>query len=161
MARRALAGLALAAATTLVATAPALALEIHADDERPLRGAPVRLVVTEGVAPAAGARVEVVYRPNSSTSRREELPPADAAGTVFWTPLYAGPVALHARPAGAPQDARPAARLTVAVRFGSFPPSGLLIMAVAGFLLLGGAAFGMTMLLTSPRGVPTEEPPST
>jgi hypothetical protein len=150
-----------AALVAVAAAAPLAALEIQAADERPLKGAPVRLTVTEGTAPAAGARIEAVYRPNSSTSSTEALPAADSAGTVFWTPRAAGPVRLSAWPAGAGEGGPPAAQLTVAVRYGSFPPAGLLIMVVAGVLLLGGAAFGMIMLLRPPGQPPLEEPPST
>ncbi len=159
--RRRLAALLVAAAvlapSLVLAAEGGLALSIA--DERPLRDRPVRIELARGGAPAAGAVVRAVYRPNSSTTHTETLPPADSAGTVFWTPVDAGPVTLQAWP-GAPAG-DPAATLTVAVRFERFPPSGLLIMVVAGVLLLGGAIYAMVMLLLPNGHPPAEEPPST
>jgi len=176
--RTALAGLlpallvAAAAGAAGTAEPPAPALELAIADERPLRAEPVRITVTAGGAPAAGAVVEAIYRPNSSTTYREALPPADSSGTLFWTPRDAGPVTLEARPGGAggpptapetaPATGPPATSLVVAVRYPGFPPSGLAIMLLAGGLLFGGAVVGFVMLLSGPRAVvPTGEPPST
>ena len=140
---------------------PAAAVELSIADERPLRGEPVRLTVSAGAVPAPGALVEAIYRPNSSTTYREPLPPADSSGTVFWTPRDAGPVTLEVRLA-ADLETPPATSRTVAVRYPGFPPSGLAIMLLAGVLLLGGAALGFVMLLTGPRAkLPSDEPPST
>jgi hypothetical protein len=137
---------------------------IVADDERPLRGQVVRLTVTEDGRPAAGARVTAVYRPNSQTQHEAELAPVDSSGTVLWTPEYTGPVTLEVRPAGTPSgDGEPpaAAALTVAVRYGGLPASGLFIMVLAGVLLFGGAAWAMILLLRPPDHIPEIEPPST
>jgi hypothetical protein len=149
------------AATWAQGPAEAPAVVLSAADERPLIGETVRLTVLAGGTPLAGARVSAVYRPNSSTTSTEHLATTDAAGTVFWTPSAAGPVRLEARPPEAAEDAAPAASLAVAVRYGGFPLSGLAIMVIAGVLLLGGAAFGMTMLLRAPPAHPEREPPST
>lgn len=162
--RRAWAGSIAALLLTVLAAAPAFAeLAISADEERPLRGDTVRLTVTDDGAPAAGALVVAVYRPASNTVHREELPPVDASGTVLWTPAYTGPVSLQAWPAGSDLEAdrQPAAVLTVAVRFGSFPLAGLIIMIIAGVLLFGGAMTAFWMLLQPTGHPPTEEPPST
>ena len=142
-------------------TAPGLA--IVADDERPLRGQVVRLTVTEGGRPAAGARVSAVYRPNSETQHESELAAVDSSGTVLWTPEYTGPVTLEVRPAGTPSGPEPpaAAALTVAVRYGGLPASGLFIMILAGVLLFGGAIVSMVLLLRPPDHLPPTEPPST
>jgi hypothetical protein len=147
-------------------------MAIRADDERPLRGQAVRLTVTEDGRPAAGARVSALYRPNSHTEHRSELAAVDSSGTVLWTPEYTGPVTLEVRPAGTEADAdadadaetppvAPSATLTVAVRYGSLPPSGLFIMVLAGLLLFGGAAVSMLLLLRPPDHIPPSEPPST
>jgi len=161
---------AVAVAGTAAAAEPsAPGMELAIADDRPLRGQPVRITVTAGGAPAAGAVVEAIYRPNSSTTYREALPPADSSGTLFWSPRDAGPVTLEARPAGAveiapspPAASPPATSRTVAVRYPAFPASGLAIMLLAGALLLGGAVLGFVMLLSGSRAVvPLEEPPST
>lgn len=155
--------LALAAVSALAATPgdPGAGIELTIDDERPFRAESVRIHVSAGGAPAAGAVVEAIYRPNSSTTHREPLPPADSSGTIFWTPRDAGPVTLEARLPTA-LESPPGATLTVAVRYPGFPPSGLAIMVLAGCLLLGGASLGMYMLLTNPSGpLPGDEPPST
>lgn len=154
--------LALAAVSALAATPgdPAPGVELTIDDERPFRAESVRIHVSAGGVPAPGAVVEAIYRPNSSTTHREPLPPADSSGTIFWTPRDAGPVTLEARLPAA-LESPPATTLTVAVRYQGFPPSGLAIMVLAGCLLLGGAILGMIMLLTGPsEALPLDEPPS-
>lgn len=135
----------------------------------PLRGEPIRMAVRDGEDhPVAGAVVEVVYRPNSHTIHTATLAPTDAAGVTEWTPAYAGIVALTARagtprPGGAPGGDAGAeiATAKVAVRYGGFPPSGLLVMLVAGVLLFGGAALGFVKLLRGPQPPPSIEAPST
>lgn len=138
-------------------------VQIRISDERPLRGEPVRITVFEDGLPLAAARLVAVYRPNSSTQHREELPPVDSSGLLLWTPTDAGPVTLEVREPGTPVDADqpPVASLTIAVRFGSFPPAGLFIMVLAGILLFGGAAAAFFLLLRPPDHLPAEEPPST
>lgn len=160
VARLALAALLLAA---FAVAAPASAeVTIAADDERPLRGEVVRLRVEHDGAPAAGYRLVAQYRPNSQTGYAEELVAVDASGSVMWTPQEAGPATLEAWPPDADPDGggSPAAELTVAVRYGGFPPSGLIIMILAGLLLFGGAASAMVLLLRPDRD-PPPEPPST
>jgi hypothetical protein len=170
-------GLAAAAALALSAwpAAPAGAGEIVLPPtppyERPypLLGEPIRVAVRDaGDHPVAGAVVEVVSRPNSSTSHTAALPPTDAAGVTRWTPAYAGIVALTARAGALHSDGEPGgeagaeiATARVAVRYGGFPPSGLLVMLVAGVLLFGGAALGFVKLLGGPGPPPTTEAPST
>jgi len=163
---RGLAALLLVLAVAAAPRAAAQGMAIQADDERPLRGQAVRLTVTEDGRPAAGAEVTALYRPNSNTEHRSELAAVDSSGTVLWTPEYTGPVTLEVRPAGAepgPDGAPvpPVATLTVAVRYGSLPASGLFIMVLAGVLLFGGAAVSMLLLLRPPDHIPPSEPPST
>lgn len=111
-------------------------------------------VEREGV-PVEGMVVEALYRPNSQTSFSERLDPTDANGTTSWTPRDAGIVTLSAKDAsGADTSAH------VAVRYGTFPLPGVIVMIVAGLLLFGGASLGFVMLLREQR-VPEEEPPST
>lgn len=142
------------------AAEPAPAITLAADDERPVIGQTVELTVLAAGTPLRGARVSAVYRPNSSTTSTEHLAPTGADGTVFWTPSAAGPVNLQAWAPGAAEDAPPAVVVAVAVRYGGFPPSGLAIMLLAGALLLGGAAFGLTMLLRRPPDEDERLPPS-
>lgn len=139
--------------------APEMTIEVS--DERPIRDTSVRLTVSEGRRPAAGAQVTAVYRPNSLTSETEELTPVDSSGTLMWTPRSTGPVTLEVRPAGADDDAPAAVSHTVAVRYGGLPASGLLIMVLAGVLLFGGAAVAFYLLLKPPEHTPAAEPPST
>lgn len=140
--------------------AEAPAITLTADDERPVLGQTVRLTVLAGGTPLRAARVSAVYRPNSSTTSTEHLAPTDEAGTVFWTPSAAGPVNLQAWPPSVAEGAAPAVTVAVAVRYGGFPLSGLVIMLLAGALLLGGAAFGLTMLLSAPPDDAEPLPPS-
>jgi len=160
----------LASALTILLLAAAAAAQavpevsLATADERPLRGEVVRLAVEADGSPAAGYRVVAVYRPNSQTSHEEELVAVDASGSVLWTPLFAGPVTLAVWPPGADREASgasPVTTHTLAVRHGHFPPSGLLIMVLAGLLLFGGAAAAMVLLLQPGGGAPPVEPPST
>ena len=96
------------------------------------------------------------YRPNSETAHTADLGTTGADGTVAWTPDDAGVVLLEA----GPEDA-PLAQTRVSVRFGAFPPLGLLVMVVAALLLFGGAAMGFVWLMRGPEPLPTDEPPST
>lgn len=148
----------------LAAAAARADVTLSSDDERPLRDSVVRLHVDADGEPAPGYVVRAVYRPNSQTAHTEMLTPADATGTVLWTPQDAGPVTLTAWPPGVEpgaNGAEAAASLTVAVRFGGFPASGMVIMILAGLLLFGGAAAAFVMLLKGPSHLPAEEPPST
>jgi hypothetical protein len=140
----------------LAAAAPAAAVEIVIASDSPLRGEPVAVTVTDGGAPVAGARVEAHYRPNSQTASREELAPTGADGRTEWTPHLAGIVTLAVLD---PEGGAPPASVNTAVRMGYFPASGIAVMVIAGLLLFGGAAIGMTMLLR--EGPPAVEPPST
>lgn len=162
-ARRPLAAAALAAALAAVWFAAPVAAEvtIAAEDERPLRDEVVRLRVASDGAPAAGYRVVAVYRPNSQTGTEETLVAVDASGSVLWTPRHAGPVTLQVFPPGATAGEPPAATHTLAVRYGHFPPSGMLIMVLAGLLLFGGAGLALALLLRPDGGPPAYEPPST
>lgn len=146
-------------AAGLLAALPAAAGDIALDADYPLRGEATVVTVTgDGGAPAAGAVVEALYRPNSQTSHSETLPPTDASGQVRWVPDDAGIVTLTAHPAGAGADTPALASLNVAVRYGRFPGRGVVIMVIAGVLLFGGAAVGFWLLLAAP---PAIEPPST
>lgn len=147
------------AAGLLATAAPLAAGEIALDADYPLRGEATVVTVTgDGGAPAAGAVVEALYRPNSQTSHSETLPPADGAGQVRWVPEDAGIVTLTAHPPGAGAETPPLATVNVAVRYGGFPGRGVVIMVIAGVLLFGGAALGFWLLLSAP---PAVEPPST
>lgn len=157
-------GLPVAAALALL---PALALAggaaaraattLRLADSYPLRDHPVAVTVDHDGAPVPGAVVTVRYRPNSEIAHVEALPPTDADGRVLWTPTDAG-IATLETPAA---DGAGPATLSVAVRFGSFPALGILVMTIAALLLFGGAGLGFYLLLTEPQGPPTEEPPST
>lgn len=129
----------------------ALGQSLTVDQEFPTRGEAVTVtVLDEDETPLANREVTVTYRPNSETLSEETLEPTDASGQTSWNPKDAGIVTL----------ASGEASHNVAVRFGAFPGSGLLIMILAGLLLFGGAGWGFAMLLR-PNQQPAHEPPST
>ncbi|HVS04028.1 MAG TPA: hypothetical protein VMT16_14780 [Thermoanaerobaculia bacterium] len=149
-----------AAAVTLAiaAGAPAAAVELRLAEPFPLRGEPTRVEVLDAEAGVA-YELRVTYRPNSRTPRSETLQLAPEGTSAAWIPRDAGLAQLDlVAPGGAA-----AASLRAAVRFGGFPATGLLVMAVAGLLLFGGAALSMWLLLgeTGPRVAEQLEPPST
>lgn len=139
------------------ATGPAEAPSIVTDDPFPLRGETTSVGV-EGAdgRPVAGVEMRALYRPNSETAHTAVLGRTGADGRVDWTPDDAGVVLLEAGPEGAPT-----ATERVSVRFGGFPPLGLLVMVVAALLLFGGAALGFSWLMSGPEPLPADEPPST
>jgi hypothetical protein len=130
---------------------------IVTEDPYPLRGETVAVGV-EGAdgRPLAGVEVRARYRPNSETAHSASLGRTGADGRVDWTPDDAGVVLLEA----GPEDAA-TATTRVSVRFGSFPPLGLLVMVVAALLLFGGAALGFYWLMSGDEPLPSDEPPST
>lgn len=133
--------------------------ELVAASPYPLRGEPVEIRLTgPGGAPLPGVAVSALYRPNSETAHTDELGPTGPDGTLTWTPADAGVVTLQAAGEG---EAPPVAQTQVAVRFGSFPPVGLLVMVVAAVILFGGAGIGFWLLLRPPPHIPAIEPPST
>lgn len=148
---------ALAAAGPAHGQAADAAPVIVAEDPYPLRGETTEIRV-EGAdgQPLPGVALRARYRPNSETAHTAELGATDAAGRVAWTPDDAGVVLLEAG-----DTAAPLAQHRVSVRFGGFPPLGLLVMAVAAVLLFGGAALGFAWLMSAPEPLPAEEPPST
>ncbi|MDX1632865.1 MAG: hypothetical protein R3234_13425 [Thermoanaerobaculia bacterium] len=143
----------------------AFGLEIHLDEEYPLRDEPVEISLTgEGVEEARVLRV--TYRPNSQTHHEEEIP--FSGRRVEWTPEDAGVVRLEilgsaGTEAGTEGSPPVLATHRVSVRFGSFPPRGLAVMLMAAAFLFGGATFGFVMLLGTEKAPPEEEaePPST
>lgn len=152
------------------APAPARAGEITLDVERnfdappkvrfPLRGELLSLTVTEEGIAQPGVVVEVLYRPNTQTSRTETLAPTDARGTTSWTPSDPGLVTLTASRELPGGEVKTVASRNVAVRFGGFPPSGIAIMLIAGLMLFGGALFGFWLLMKDdlPSSLETESP---
>lgn len=145
----------------LAVAGAAAAGEVAPADPYPLRGTHTTLTVTgDDGAPVPGAVVEAIYRPSSETEARETLAPTGADGTVDWEPRVAGIVTLVAR-SGPGETAPEIARRSVAVRFGGFPGPGILIMALAGLLLFGGAALGFVALMRSPEPETADELPST
>lgn len=136
--------------------APAAA-DIELEERFPLQGEAVAVTVRVGGAPLPGVELEAQYRPNSATGSSETLPPTDAAGVVRWTPREAGLVTLAPTSPAVGVEAK-----TVAVRYGGFPSSGLVIMVLAGLLLFAGAGAGLALLLSGEEPDAAEvEPPST
>lgn len=126
--------------------------EITTDEVYPVRGQQVTVFVTDGGEPVAGALIEVLYRPNSSTSFTEMLQPADESGVTSWTPRDAGLANLSLMgPEG------PVASSSVSIRFVRFEARGWIIMVFAGIFLFGGAALGIVTLLREGK-LPQQEP---
>jgi hypothetical protein len=125
---------------------------ITTDEVYPVRGQQVTVFVTDGDEPVAGALIEVLYRPNSSTLFTEMLQPADEAGVTSWTPRDAGLANLSLMGPDGPE-----ARISVSIRFDRFEARGWIIMLFAGIFLFGGAALGMLTLLREGK-LPEHEP---
>lgn len=116
---------------------PALGLS---GGEYPLVHTPTQIMVSHASYPDLKRfKVTVTYRANSSTAYQETLEAPNEDGYVSWTPREAGITILNAE---APDIENPETSVkiekSVSVRFGSFPPAGLLIFALATLILFGG-----------------------
>ncbi|MCZ7583031.1 MAG: hypothetical protein M5R36_06680 [Deltaproteobacteria bacterium] len=97
-------------------------------------------------ADTADLELRVTYRPNSQTAETVTVGAFSAAGTVAWTPQYAGITQLDAVPAA--PDAKPVATKNVATRFDGFPLRGMIVMLLAGVILFGGMAWSIYVVYT-------------
>lgn len=113
----------------------------------PLKGQTVRIMVSHASYPRLETvKLTATYRPNSMVEFKEELPAPNSFGELEWAPRESGIVVLNAT---APAlDGVPAIALNknVSVRFGSFPPAGMLIFGLAILTLFGGLALVLTRL---------------
>jgi hypothetical protein len=133
--------------------------ELRVAERYPRRGQEV-LVTLEGDLAGRDFLLRVTYRPNAQTASQEELPAR--GGELRWVPRDAGIVELQALALDA-AEAPAMATARVAVRYGGFPASGLLVMSIAGLLLFGGATLAFWLLTrgTPPGGPTASDLPST
>lgn len=119
---------------------------ISVDPDFPVQGKEARVRVTNEVGmPLAGARVRVTYRPESRVAVEADIGRTDSFGMVRWVPEDAGIVTLTAE--------SPSGRTTRAfsVRFSAVPKLGVLVLALAGIILIGGSARRFKTLLRAER----------
>lgn len=129
-----------AAAAPGLSAAPVLEL----DDDFPVRGEPVTVRLAGGDEDATYS-FSVTYRPNSETSREEEVGEFNLDGTLRWTPLDAGITTISV----ADESGEVVYTRNIAVRFDSPPVTGLIIFLFAGLLLFGGSTTFMRRALES------------
>lgn len=126
----------------LAALAPAAAAQsISVTPEKPIAGQEATIRFDAPVD-----TLVITFRPNSAIATADVVP-IGGRDEVRWTFAQAGVVRL-AVPGGPSQN--------VSVRFSQPPASGLFVLALAGLILFGGAAFAMTKLLRGgpPRPIP-------
>ena len=125
---------------------PALGLN---GDAYPLINTPTQIMISHASYPDLSRfKVTVTYRANSSTSHEEVLSAPNADGYVSWTPQEAGIAILKATaPALNAGEEEVTINKSVSVRFGGFPPTGILIFALATLILFGG--LGLFIFLNS------------
>lgn len=115
----------------LITVMPAQA-QIQLSTETPTEGEPITVTLDK---PAEV--LLVTYRPNSAVTHRDTFRIQPAASVFEWTPDRAGIVALRVPEQGSKN---------VSVRFQGLSASGIAVMAIAGALLFGGAAFAFRLL---------------
>jgi len=115
----------------LITVMPAQA-QIQLSTETPTEGEPITVTLEK---PAEV--LLVTYRPNSAVTHRDTFRIQPAASVLEWTPDRAGIVALRVPEQGSKN---------VSVRFQGLSTSGIAVMAIAGALLFGGAAFAFRLL---------------
>jgi len=111
-------------------------MTLELSEEFPERGTPVRVSLT-GMAEGESYKFSATYRPNSETTRVEEVGQFADGQAIMWTPLDAGITALGVFDAAGES----VVSKNIAVRFESPPVSGVLIFLLAGLLLFGGSTF--------------------
>jgi hypothetical protein len=109
-------------------------------DNYPLKDQAIQIYVSHATVPLERFQVSVTYRPNSMVSRTEELGNPDTNGYLSWTPKDAGVTILKATLPGS-KDKELSFSKQVSVRYGHFPPMGLLIFLLASLTLFGGLAW--------------------
>jgi hypothetical protein len=121
----------------VLAFTPLALAGIELDTEPAVVGNEVTLtVLSQGKQPAADAPVKVTYYPNSEIKRTVEVGRTDERGQLRWTPEHAG---LSTIAAGEQTK-------TIGVRFDGMPLGALVVFLIAGTLLFGGIAFGVSRL---------------
>ncbi len=130
-------------ALVLLFAPAAFATEFTFDEEPLVAGKAVTVSVHHDGVPLRGAKVQVTYRAGSVVEQTVELPPLDDEGSTSWTPDQPGITNLEVTRGGISANHR------VAIRFASFPLSGLAVFLFAGTLLFGGVILGFRRLMRS------------
>ncbi len=109
---------------------------------------PATVTVTANKQGFSGASISVVYYPYSAASVTvmEKLT-TDTGGTIQWIPKTPGLVIVQAvltdgKDKKGKTKYKTLAKATVSVQYDGLPMGGLLVFALAGFLLFGGMTFG-------------------
>lgn len=96
-------------------------------------------------------KVQVTYRPNSMVTFTKNIGSPDSDGRLSWTPHDAGICVIEAIAPGLKEgDKEIKITNKVSVRYGSFPPMGLLVMLLAACTLFGGLIYSFTKLQDTP-----------
>lgn len=87
--------------------------------------------------------LQVTYRPNSETEKREKPRSFEEGGRLMWTPTEPGLATLTVMNKGGES----LASLEIGVCFSETPAWGIIVMVLAGLLLFGGAGFSLVIAL--------------
>lgn len=106
---------------------------------RAINGQRVQMRLLNKGQPVAGLEVQVAYRQNAhkDLQHTQRIGPSNAQGQIDWVPEEAGVVVIS----------WPGGKKNISVFYDGLPWSGLLVMLLAGFLLLGGTTFFFTQML--------------
>jgi len=99
----------------------------------------------------SGWTLYVEYFPNSSVVRDDSIGSTGIDGTVTWKPVFAGIVSVKAR------RGDEVLATNVSVKFPSMPVGAVLVFAVAGTILFGGAGWSIVHLMEHKPGERREE----
>ncbi len=121
-----------------------IATKIEIEPYPPIKGTNVYIKFDTPIT-----EVDIVYRPNSRTSKNEKIQVSPPARKVSWVPKDAGLAMVKVT-----TESNTITR-NISIRFAHFPFSGIIVMVVAGIILLGGASFSIYLLTKTPL------PPST
>jgi hypothetical protein len=116
--------------------------EITFDTKAMTRGELVSVILVDTTRDdVTGFVVTARYYPNSTVESVVEIGVTDSAGTVPWTPKYAGMVTLSARQGDV------VVSKSVGVRFPALPGGAVVVFLFAGTVLLGGAGWSLVRLM--------------
>lgn len=124
-------------------TLPVLATEeiptIGLSEAYPLKGQEVQVLISHASYPhLENFTVTVTYRPNSDASQVEVLGNPNDNGIITWKPRHAGITTITAEAPAFETFEEVKLSKNVSVRFGAFPPLGILIFVLATLTLFGG-----------------------
>lgn len=127
----------------LIASSVLAGWSIDLKNTFPILGEPMEIFVKndEGLDCQLAA-LNVIYRPNSETERKENIGSPASDCKISWTPKNPGITILSVT-----YKDREVARKQISTKFNKTPTLGVLVLVVAGCILYGGIIYSMKIAI--------------